>query len=200
MKSKVEEKEDVKKNTRSAQLDMFLSIMPYIIIIAFVLIIRIFIADPVKVRGSSMSPTLKNKDYMILYKLTKKIRGLKRFDIVVVKTDSGRIIKRIIGLPGDKLHYEVKTDEEGNETGILYVNGDIVEEDFIDDLAKSKTCYNNSIICESTYIVPEGEYYVMGDNRGNSTDSRILGPIEKDKIMGTAKLIFFPFNRFGNVK
>lgn len=117
-----EEKERIKKNTRKASFDIFLSYMPYIIIIVFICIIRFFVATPVSVNGSSMYPTLKNDDYMILYKLTKKMRGINRFDIVVINTDSGRIIKRVIGLPGERIKYEIEKNDDGDEVGVLYIN------------------------------------------------------------------------------
>lgn len=200
MKTKETEQElEVNKVTKSAQLDMILSLMPYLIIIIFVFLIRFFIATPVKVNGSSMYPSLKNNDYMILYKLTKHMRGIKRFDIVVIKTDSGRLIKRVIGLPGEKIKYRIEENEDGETFGVLYVNDKKIEEKFLAEATKKNTCNDEWIICESEYIVPDGEYFVMGDNRGNSIDSRKIGTIESKNIEGTTKLIFFPFTRFGNV-
>lgn len=195
-----EEKERIKKNTRKASFDIFLSYMPYIIIIVFICIIRFFVATPVSVNGSSMYPTLKNDDYMILYKLTKKMRGINRFDIVVINTDSGRIIKRVIGLPGERIKYEIEKNDDGDEVGVLYINEKKVKEDFIDDIAKRNTCNDDWIICKGEYIIPEDEYFVMGDNRFNSKDSRMIGTINKKDIMGTTEIILFPFTRTGKVK
>ncbi len=195
----IKDKENIKKNTRKASFDIFLSYMPYIIILVFIFLIRMFVATPVRVNGSSMYPTLKNNDYMILYKLTKKMRGINRFDIVVVNTDSGRIIKRVIGLPGEKIKYAIEKDDDGEEIGVLYINGKKVKEEFINEIAKKNTCNEDFIICESEYIIPEGEYFVMGDNRGNSIDSRRIGTIEDKDITGIARLRIFPFNKFGNV-
>lgn len=194
-----EEKERIKKNTRKASFDIFLSYMPYIIIIVFICIIRFFVATPVSVNGSSMYPTLKNDDYMILYKLTKKMRGINRFDIVVINTDSGRIIKRVIGLPGERIKYEIEKNDDGDEVGVLYINGKKVKEDFIDDIAKRNTCNDDWIICKGEYIIPEDEYFVMGDNRVNSIDSRVIGTVKDKDIQGIARLRIFPFNKFGNV-
>jgi signal peptidase I len=188
----------LKKNTRSAQLDIFMSYMPYIIIIIFIIIIRVYIATPVRVNGSSMYPTLKNNDYMILYKLTKRLRGVNRFDIVVIDTDSGRLIKRVIGLPGDTIQYKIEEDD-GDSVGVLYINGEKVEESFLTESAKLSTCNESTIICETEYVVPDGEYFVMGDNRGNSIDSRKIGTVSYNQIEGIAKLRIYPFNKFGNV-
>lgn len=194
-----EEKETVNKNTKKASKDLFMEYMPYLIIIFFVVIIRLFIATPVKVKGSSMVPTLENGDTMILYKLTKNIRGIKRFDIVVIKTDSGDLIKRVIGLPGDKIKYEIKYVNE-EKTGILYVNDKVVEEKFLSTSKKIGTCETNWTICNEEITVPEGEYFVMGDNRDDSKDSRMIGTVPLKDIKGTTELILFPFDRFGKVK
>lgn len=187
----------IQENTKKASRDMFLEYAPYLIIIAFVVIIRIFIATPIDVNGSSMNPTLKNNDIMILYKLTKRIRGIKRFDIVVIETDSGKLIKRVIGLPGDKLKYETVTSEDGEESSYLLINGEKVEEEFLPESYRNATCSTEWTICNEEIIIPDNEYYVMGDNRGDSRDSRMIGTIEYDKILGTTELTIFPFNRFG---
>lgn len=195
----LEEKETINKNTKKASKDLFLEYMPYLIIIFFVVIIRLFVATPVNVKGSSMSPTLQNGDTMILYKLTKNIRGIKRFDIVVIKTDSGDLIKRVIGLPGDKIKYEVKYVNE-EKTGVLTINGEVVEEKFLTTSKKNGTCETNWTICSEEITVPKGEYFVMGDNRDDSKDSRMIGTIPFKDVKGTTELILFPFNRFGKVK
>lgn len=198
---KVSEEEVIEKNTKKAHKDMVLEYMPYIIIIVFVVLIRTFIATPIRVNGSSMSPTLLDGDHMLLYKLTPKTRGIKRFDIVVISTDSGKLIKRVIGLPGEKIRYEIVKDEEENEKATLYINGEAVEESFLTEEAKNATCVIDTKICDGEeYEIPEGEYYVMGDNRINSKDSRMIGTIEKEKINGTTQLVLFPFNRIGKVK
>ena len=187
--------EVIEKNTKKAKKDMFEEYIPYLIIIFFVIIIRTFIATPVRVDGTSMNPTLKDGDVMLLYKLRLKTVGVNRFDIVVINTDEGKLIKRVIGLPGDKISYEVNDDEEN---GTLYINGEKVKEDFITDIAKAQTCKYNSDICLDEITVPDGEYYVMGDNRGNSKDSRMIGTIEKEDIAGIASVVIWPINRFGS--
>lgn len=195
----IEEKENINKNTKKASKDLFLEYMPYLIIIFFVVIIRLFVATPINVKGSSMSPTLQNGDTMILYKLTKSIRGIKRFDIVVIKTDSGDLIKRVIGLPGDKIKYEVKYVNE-EKTGVLTINGEVVEEKFLTTSKKIGTCETTWTVCSEEITVPEGEYFVMGDNRDDSKDSRMIGTVPFKDVKGTTELILFPFNRFGKVK
>lgn len=198
---KTVEYDEVEKNTKKAHKDMVLEYMPYIIIILFVVIIRTFVATPIRVNGSSMSPTLYDGDHMLLYKLTPKTRGIKRFDIVVISTDSGKLIKRVIGLPGEKIRYDITKDEEDKEVATLYVDDKAVEEYFLTDEAKNATCVIDTRICSGEEVeVPAGEYYVMGDNRINSKDSRMIGTVDKESINGTTQIVLFPFNRIGKVK
>ena len=189
-------KEEIDAATKKAEKDTLKEILPYIIIIICVIIIRSFIATPVDVNGDSMNPTLKDGDIMLLYKLRLKTVGINRFDIVVISTDDGKLIKRVIGLPGDTVRYEI--DEE-KQKGILYINDEVVEENFSDDAHLVQTCKFVSDLCLDGITVPEDEYFVMGDNRGNSKDSRMLGTIEKEDIQGITSIVLFPFNRFGNV-
>lgn len=153
--------------------------LPYIIIIIVVLLIKMFIVTPIRVNGPSMLDTLEDKDIMILDEISFKFKGLKRFDIVVVNYKNERIIKRVIGLPGETVEYR---DNK------LYINGKVVEEDF-----------SHEVTADVDPIkIPKNCYYVMGDNRVNSTDSRIIGPVSIKDIRGTTKLTVFPFKRFGN--
>ena len=156
-------------------------IITYIIVIVVVLLIKKYLFTPIRVNGPSMEETLYNNDYMILNEINHKINGIKRFDIVVIKNDGEYLIKRIIGLPGEKIRYE---DNK------LYVNDKYVEENF-----KHKTTMDIEEI-----KIPDGEYYVLGDNRVNSTDSRIIGTIPLKEIKGTTKFTVYPFERFGKKK
>ena len=172
--------------------------MPYIIIIVFVVIIRTFIITPVSVSGTSMVPTLENGDILLVYKLRYRLQGPKRFDIVTIDKKGGDLIKRVIGLPGDRLRYVVNRDEDGNFTNKLIINDEVVEEYFISEDAKNNTCSFSNDICEETITIPDGYYYVMGDNREVSMDSRVIGPVSKDEIFGITEFRIFPFNRYGN--
>ena len=128
-----------------------------------------------------MYPTLKDKDIMILDETAYYFKDIKRFDIVVVKAPGELIIKRVIGLPGEKIMYE---------DGKLYINGKYVKENYehegTDDFAEVK--------------IGKNEYFVMGDNRDNSLDSRYFGPFNKKKIRGKTNLTIFPFKRIGKKK
>jgi len=153
--------------------------LPYVLIIILVLLIKQFVFTNVMVHGDSMYPTLHNKDLMILNKLSMKTGKLKRFDIVVVDAMNEKIIKRVIGLPGETVEYK---------NNKLYINGKVV---------KDKYNINNATQDFGKVILDKDEYFVLGDNRAVSIDSRRLGPIPKKDILGKAKLVIFPFNRFG---
>ena len=152
--------------------------LPYIIVIIVVLLIKAFVVTPIRVNGPSMLDTLEDKDIMILDEISFKFKGLKRFDIVVVNYKDEKIIKRVIGLPGETVEYK---DNK------LYIDGREVKEEFSHEV----TANVDSI------KIPKNHYYVMGDNRVNSTDSRIIGPVSIKNIKGTTKLTVFPFKRFG---
>ena len=183
------------KNKIQKYSDSLKELIPYIIIIGCVILIRTFLFTPIKVNGTSMVSTLHNGDTMILNKINSKVSTIKRFDIVVVKTNRSYLIKRVIGLPGENIKYEIKEN-----TGILYINGKRVKEEFIDDDVKLNTCNNDSMLCKDGITIPSDNYFVMGDNRGDSIDSRIIGVIDKKNIRGTTNLIIFPIKHFGIVK
>lgn len=154
----------------------FRELMPYILIILIVVLIRTFLVTPIRVDGPSMNPTLKNGDIMIL----NKIAQVDRFDIVVIKSKKvdTTLIKRVIGMPGETL--EVRD-------GVLYINDRKLDDKYgygkTSDVGKIK--------------IPDDSYFVMGDNRVVSADSRAFGTFTKKEIKGTTKLTLFPFKRFG---
>lgn len=160
--------------------------VPYIVIIIVVILIRTYIATPVRVNGDSMYPYLKEGEVLILNKLDKSYN---RFDIVVINSNKTKIIKRIIGLPGETVAYKDCK---------LYINDKEVE-DFVGE------CITDDFSLEGLYdyaMIPEGYYFVMGDNRKNSSDSRDyrVGLISKKQIEGTTSLRLYPFNRLGKLK
>ena len=192
----VEKKEEIRKATNKARWDMFTENLPFLILIAFILIIRIFIASPVRVQQTSMTPTLKEGDILLLYKLKLKTKGISRFDVVVIKSDSGTIIKRVIGMPGETIKYDVY-EENGIVKNALYVDGKKIEEDFVSDEYKNGTCHRNFKLCTEGVKLGEDEYFVMGDTRPGSYDSRDIGPIKKKHIKGITEIRLLPFKSFG---
>lgn len=158
------------------------------ILIAFA--IRTFLFTPIVVDGESMVPTLHNADRMVVAKFGTP----KRFDIVVFHADqTNDYIKRVIGLPGDKIEY--KND-------VLYINDKAYAEEYLEESKKEmKALYGeNAILTEDFTLeelwgyetVPENTIFVMGDNRRNSKDSRHIGVIPLDQVVGNTKLIYWP--------
>ena len=133
-----------------------------------------------------MKDTLRDKDIMILDKVSYRFSDIKRFDIVVIKYENDYIIKRIIGLPGDKVECI---------NSKLYINDKLQEEKYIVPGTETTNFTVKSI--NNTETIPKGYYLVLGDNREESKDSRAIGLIKKNMIEGKAKLTIFPFSRIG---
>ncbi len=155
-------------------------LLPYFIIILVVVLIRTFIVTPVIVNGPSMKPTLQGNEIMLLKKYD---TNYERFDIVVVNKSvyGENLIKRVIALPGETIEYKHNK---------LYINDEIVDDPF----GTGKTGNIQKI------TLGKDEYFIMGDNRENSTDSRKIGVIKKRELEGTVNFILYPFNTFGKVK
>lgn len=165
-------------NEKKKITNVLKDIFPYIIILFIVLFIKAFVVSPIRVNGNSMYQTLHDGDIMILNEVHYRFSDIERFDIVVIRHDDEYLIKRVIGLPGEKIQYK---DNQ------LYVNGKKVKENFFhaetEDVEEA--------------VVPKGEYFVLGDNRVNSMDSRYFGTFDKKDIKGKAEIVLFPFKRFG---
>lgn len=159
-------------------------VIEYLIIIVVVILLRTFIVTPAIVKQQSMEPTLFEKDIILINKLGK----LDRFDIVVIDLGKEYIIKRIIGLPGEHIEY---IDNK------LYVSGKHVIEEYIDN---SVITYNFNISNIGMNKIPDDSYFVLGDNRTNSTDSRTIGVIDKKDIIGKANVVIFPFKHIKGIK
>lgn len=149
------------------------------VIVTFLLIK--FILIPCKVDGSSMFPTLMEDDFGYSFVVSRNM-GLNRFDIVVIKTDEKLIVKRIIGMPNEKIEY---IDNK------LYINGEYMETDFLAD-----DVYTNDF----SYQIGDNQYFCLGDNRSVSKDSRFYGPFDESRIISSHIMVFFPFSNFGYKK
>lgn len=162
-------------------------IISYLGIIIAVILIRTFLITPVKVDGTSMNPTLKNNDILILKKYDKKID---RFDIVVIDYKKSKLVKRVIGLPGEKI--KITTTRVGNDyVSAIYINGEKLEENYGMEPIKEDGLAHEEITLKSD------EYFVLGDNRNNSSDSRIIGPVKLKDIKGTTTTRIIP--KFGKI-
>lgn len=162
---------------------------------ALAIIVRTFFFAPIVVDGPSMQPTLHNEDQMIVNKFIYSVDEPERFDIVVFHaTPKQDFIKRVIGLPGE--HVAVKDD-------VLYIDGESIKEPFLREI-KERKLPNQTLTGDFKLedlpggydTIPEGYVLVLGDNRNNSTDSRVLGLIPQDTIVGKTSFIYWPLNRF----
>ena len=158
--------------------DVMKELGPYIAVIVIVLLVKSFLVSPIRVQGDSMDTTLRNGDIMILDEISYRFKDIKRFDIVVIKIKGEYLIKRIVGLPGEKVKYK---------NGKLFINNSYVKEKFshseTEDFEEVK--------------LKKDEYFVLGDNRVVSMDSRYFGPFNKKEIKGHTKLTLLPFSRLG---
>lgn len=155
--------------------------IPYILILLIVILIRLYIVSPVRVDGPSMNNTLSNGDVLLLNKTN---QNYERFDIIVFKFGNNKLIKRIIGLPGDTI--EIKK-------GKVYINDKLLDEPYLNE----KNI--DSMDLKRTKIDKEN-YFVIGDNRKDSLDSRYFGSINVEYIEGKVNVRLFPFDKFGSVK
>lgn len=165
-------------------------LIPYILIIILVIVIRSYIITPVVVVGTSMDDTLKENEILLLSKISYRIKDIKRYDIVVVDNEiHDRLIKRVIGLPGDSIEYR---DNK------LFINNKYVKEDYTSSETNDFTLKD---ICNCKEI-PKDYYLVLGDNREVSIDSRSsdVGLVKKDDIVGKTIFRFWPLNKISVVK
>jgi len=159
--------------------------------IVFVVLFTTLIAKPIRVNGSSMYPTLVDKELGFSDVLTYKLMGVDRFDVVIVYVDQLKeyLVKRVIALPGETV--EVKDD-------ILYIDYKPVSQSFLNEdyvaLMKTQTGQNFTSSF-GPLTVPEGEVWLMGDNRPNSSDSRRFGTFPINKIVSKSALILYPLDR-----
>lgn len=159
-----------------------------LIIIAIVALVEFFIVQPFVIPSASMVPTIQIGDRVLALKFVYYQNGPQRGDIIVFKAPptsgiNAVLIKRTIGLPNDTI--KVVKDKG------VYINGQLLDEKYINEIPN--------------YDMPElklgpDEYFMMGDNRNNSADSHIWGPLPKKNVIGKAVVRFWPLNRLGAVK
>ena len=169
---------------KSLGREIFEWIMVIVIAAALALAVRTLIFEPVRVDGTSMLNTLQDGEFMITTKFDYLLGDPERFDVVVCyypnTSDHKYRVKRVIGLPGETIELR---------DGDLYINGEFVEQNF--DMTPNSTNYG-------PVTIKDGYYFVMGDNRNNSKDSRnaLVGALERKMIKGHVRLVVFPFTRF----
>ena len=174
------------KPKKSMQREIFEWVMVIVCALGMAFVLRTFVFEPVSVDGRSMMNTLQDREYMIATKFDYLTGDPQRFDIVIChypgRTEN--FVKRVIGLPGDTVELVA---------GELYINGEHVEQDF--DMTDNQAYFG-------PYVVPEDHYFVMGDNRNNSKDSRsaMVGALPRSMIRGHVRLVVFPFGHAGAVE
>jgi len=165
---------------RSWARDMLVSV----VVSAFIII---FLYQPVRVEGTSMLPMLEDQDRLFINKFAYRVGGIHRGDVVVFlypRDHEKSYIKRVIALPGDRL----RIDE-----GKVYVNDEPVQEKYV-----PQRFTDDRSISERT--IPVGQYYMMGDHRSISSDSREFGPVDRELIYGKAAFVYWPMEQVGVVR
>ncbi len=159
------------------------------VVVALVIsiVLYIFIMTPHEVLGNSMYPTYKNGEYLMANKVTYRFKEPQRGEVIIFKyAKTQDFSKRIVGLPGDTVMLK---------DGQLYINGRILDESAY--LDNSMYTNGGDFLKEGeSKEIPEGEYFVCGDNRTHSSDSRTFGSISKEDIKGKAWIVYFPFTQF----
>lgn len=150
-----------------------------------------FVGQRTEVNGSSMESTLQHGDNLIVDKISYRFSDPKRFDIVVFPfqyEEDTYYIKRIIGLPGEIV--QIDTD------GVIYINGEVLHESYGLEVIKDPGRAIEPI------TLGDDEYFVMGDNRNNSTDSRteLVGNVKRSELIGKAWVRIYPFSKFGKLR
>ena len=170
----------------------FLDIIETVVLaLAIFVLVYLFLVQPHQVRGNSMFPNFHDGEYLLTNKFSYRLGEPKRGDVIVFKAPKNEeydYIKRIVGAPGDKLTIK---------GGHIYLNGQLLEESY---LPTDFTTSGGSFLREGDeFIIPTGEYLVLGDNRSHSSDSREWGDVPVENIIGKAWLRYWPFNRVGIV-
>lgn len=162
-----------------------------VVVLAVILYFGIsFAVQTVHVEGLSMFATLDDNDYLIADKIDYRLHAPQRGDIVILRppTDNSKdFIKRIIALPGERILIR---------EGVVYINGHKLDEPY---LPEAWTIFNNYPDKPNGELIPANQYFVMGDNRNRSQDSRVFGPIGRDRIDGRAWFRIWPLNHFGGI-
>ena len=151
-----------------------------LISLAIILPIRLFLVQPFYVEGASMEPNFYQNEYLIIDELSYRFNEKQRGEVIIFKNPKNTrayFIKRIIGLPGEA----VSIDE-----GRVYIDGEILEEAYIENFSSDK---------HEAITLEENEYFLMGDNRSNSLDSRQIGPVNESYVIGRVWVRGWPINR-----
>jgi signal peptidase I len=157
-----------------------------LIAIGLALVIIVFLYQPVKVEGTSMAPLLSDQERIFINKFVYRFEDIHRGDVVVFWYPLDRsksFIKRVIGLPGETVDIR---------HGLLYVNGQLIPEPYVPPQYTDVADFG-------PIRVPKDSYFVMGDHRISSNDSRVFGPVASQFIYGRAVFAYWPVDHFGSL-
>jgi len=202
LKNLFKSKKDKPKKTLKQEILSWVYTLAAALVI--VIIIRTFFFEPIRVDGQSMCNTLQDGDVVLVTKPEYWDGEYTRGDVIICRypnrnekssfslggsfeltfTNHTLFVKRLVALPGDTV--EIRN-------GIFYINGEMVDESSIDMKSKSRETM-------LPYTLKDNEYFVVGDNRGNSNDSRRVGPISEDMIVGHVRCVMWPLSNFGKVE
>lgn len=171
----------------------FFDILESIVVaLAIFVVVYLFLFQPHQVKGASMEPNFHDGEYILTNKFEYRLSLPKRGDVIVFKSPQNPdidFIKRIIGLPGERVKLV---------NSVYYINGAPLREDY---LPKGLITYNGTFLKEGVEVTLQPEYYfVSGDNRPRSSDSREWGPITKESIIGKSQFRYWPFDRIGLIQ
>jgi signal peptidase I len=157
-----------------------------VVALGLAMVIIVFLYQPVKVEGTSMAPLLSDQERIFINKFIYHFEPIERGDVVVFWYPLDRtksFIKRVVGLPGDQV--EIRN-------GYVYINGHTLEEPYVPSQFVDISGYG-------PVRVPNNMYFVMGDHRVSSNDSRVFGPVPSTFIYGKAVFAYWPWNHFGAI-
>ena len=191
----IEEFEEKKEKKGGWKKELFEWVQAIVIAVVVAFVLKNYVLTLVKVQGESMEPTLQNADRIYVNRF---MYEPKKGDIVIFRPESDPkrpYVKRIIATEGDTLYIDF-------ELGEVYLNGELLDEPYILEPTHRYDSYITSLIEQGNYskdnpiVIEEGKVFVMGDNRNNSEDSRALGQIPVEDIMGHACFRFWPLDNF----
>ena len=204
------------KKRKNVQKEVISWIVTLLTAVVAALLIRTFLFEPVRVDGTSMQDTLIDTELVFVTKPEYLISGPKRQDVVICRypgRGSTYFVKRLIGLPGDTIVFTYGVNEaEGRMSTTVMVNGELLDEGYLSPERNTLQYRFRELIAKDivdisendarnqvTIVLGENEYFVIGDNRDNSNDSRAQGPIGRKDIIGHVQFVFFPFNQIRGV-
>lgn len=173
---------------KEAVKEIVSTLLYILVVLAATYLVIVFVGQRTKVDGESMEPTLQHQDNLIVDKISYRFHDPERFDIIVFPfryEEKTFYIKRIIGMPGETVYID--------EAGTIFIDGEELKENYGKEVMLSAGRASEPI------VLGEDEYFVLGDNRNNSTDGRFpsVGNIHRDEIVGRAWMRIWPLSKFG---